>query len=69
MTNKEHEAEEKKVLELLKKGWYIKGFGARQSRVMDKDHNPIKNIPNSIRTSLLHDERIEQSGLIYVLKT
>ena len=68
MTLKEKIVFIEKIEKELKKGGYIKGFGGGRSRLMDANHNPILNFQNEIRNELLSLDKIEQSGLIYVLK-
>lgn len=57
-----------KLLKDLKENdGYVKGFGPKLCRVMDKDHNPLYNIDREIVEGLFADDKIKIDGLIYKL--
>lgn len=51
---------------LIEKQCYIKGFGDK-FRIVDKEHNPIMNIPRNQMNILKLNNIVSLHGLIYTL--
>lgn len=55
-----------KLLKDLKENdGYVKGFGPKLCRVMDKDHNPLYNINREIVMGLVDNDKLKLEGLIF----
>lgn len=46
---------------------YVKGYGSKLCRVMDKDHNPLYNINKEVVDFLFQIEKLKLDGLFYKL--
>ena len=57
----------KAITDLHNTNGYIKGFGPKQCRVMDGNHNPLYNMDKEILTQLIQDNKVKQDGLIFKL--
>lgn len=64
----ENELKIKVITDLFNNNGYVKGFGPKQCRVMDSEHNPLYNVKKSIINDLISDDKLIQEGLIFKLK-
>lgn len=51
---------------IVKKQCYIKGYGDKLFRVMDKDHNPVRNITKREMDVLRFNTIVVQEGIVFV---
>lgn len=51
----------------LRKGGYIKGMGTNKYRLMDSNHNPIKNIDREVVDLMKSEDFLQIDGLVRVL--
>jgi hypothetical protein len=55
------------ITDLFNTNGYVKGYGAKQYRVMDGKHNPLYNVNRMIINSLIYEGKLKQEGLILKL--
>ena len=66
MTQREYIDLANQVSKILKeKGGYIKGMGTGKYRLMDGEHNPIRNLDQQCINLLLEERLIVRNGLVY----
>lgn len=57
----------KLISDLKTNDGYVKGFGPKLCRVMDKDHSPLYNINREVIDFLNQTEKLKLDGLFYKL--
>ena len=67
MIQTENELKIKIITDLFNTNGYVKGYGPKQFRVMDGEHNPLYNVNRMINMSLISDGKLKQEGLIFKL--
>lgn len=67
MKNKEVKDAVKDIVLKPRKGGYIKGMGTNKYRLMDSNHNPIKNIDREIVDLMKAEDFLQVNGLVRVL--
>lgn len=67
MVQTENQLKIKVITDLFNTNGYVKGYGPKQCRVMDGEHNPLYNVNRMIIMSLISDGKLKQEGLIFKL--
>lgn len=67
MVQTENQLKIKVITDLFNTNGYVKGYGPKQYRVMDGEHNPLYNVNRMIIMSLISDGKLKQEGLIFKL--